>query len=290
MKPTKLLILVIFLVAANAAFSQNDIVKKNLKLVADGKIDEVKRQVPDLLAKYPDHPGILLLQGVVVDDAALAVEVYKRIVDEFPKNEWGDDAYWRIVQYYAVKGDVDKARAEIIKFRKDYPNSEFLLPATDLVSLCEKLNKGQKKAAVVQNANSEEDEGENEEDATPVKDKSKELKKVDLSGKSTKTEIISKDTGKNSDKANGKKEVTEIKKKSGTYGLQVGVFSTEDAARHEKENLLKYRFLIEIVPKMVEGKKMYSVVVGNYSSKAIADSHVQEVKSKCNCQIIVVEK
>jgi len=114
-------------------FAQKEEVNKNLRLVAYGRIDEVRAVIPDLLAKYPDDPGVKLLHGTILEDAFLALEVYQAILKNHPESQWADHAYWRIVQFYAVLGDTAKAQAELANFRGRYPASTFIGPASDVV-------------------------------------------------------------------------------------------------------------------------------------------------------------
>ena len=114
-------------------FAQKEEVNKNLRLVAYGRIDEVRAVIPDLLAKYPDDPGVKLLHGTILEDAFLALEVYQSILKNYPESQWADHAYWRIVQFYAVLGDTTKAQAELANFRSRYPASSFIGPASDVV-------------------------------------------------------------------------------------------------------------------------------------------------------------
>jgi cell division protein FtsN len=114
-------------------FAQKEEVTKNLRLVAYGRIDEVRAIIPDLLAKYPDDPGVKLLHGTILEDAFLALEVYQGILKNYPESPWADHAYWRIVQFYAVLGDTAKAQAELANFRSRYPASTFIGPASDVV-------------------------------------------------------------------------------------------------------------------------------------------------------------
>ncbi|MBI3259480.1 MAG: SPOR domain-containing protein, partial [Ignavibacteriae bacterium] len=113
--------------------SQSSLVRNRLQSVALGKVDEVKRELPDLLAEFPDDPGIQFLHGVVLEDASQALKIYERIIKEHPDCEWADDAQWRIVQFYALKNDTSRARKELKVYRDKYPQSEFLLNASEMV-------------------------------------------------------------------------------------------------------------------------------------------------------------
>lgn len=130
---TVILILVLILLGSKNLFSQKEEVNKNLRLVAYGRIDEVRAAIPDLLAKYPNDPGVKLLHGTIVDDAFLALNIYSGIIRDFPESQWADHAYWRIIQFYSVLGDTAKAQAELASFRTRYPASPFIGPASDVV-------------------------------------------------------------------------------------------------------------------------------------------------------------
>jgi len=260
------LIVMIFIISS-PLFSQSEIVKKCLKQIAEGSIDDVKKQVPELLAKYPDYPGIWLLQGVVIDDAELAVAVFQKILKEYPKCEWADDAYWRIVQYFAIIGDIDKAKDELAKFRKQYPNSEFIQPASDVIVFCEKIGKSDN------NAHSPSGFDE-DSDIDKSKTQPKSNVKVDTKPK-----------------AEAKKSTTQPAAKDGkTFRLQAGVFSTEEAAKIERDRFRKQRFAADIIPKTVDDKLMFAVVIGNYPSKQVAEEEMTKAKKICNCDLIIIEK
>ncbi|MBX3044743.1 MAG: hypothetical protein KIT33_06225 [Candidatus Kapabacteria bacterium] len=133
MKIVKSLLFSIIILNTGILFSQKDEVNKNLRLVAYGRIDEVRAVIPDLLAKYPDDPGVKLLHGTILEDAFLALDVYKGIIQKYPESAWADHAYWRIIQFYAVLGDTIKSQAELANFRGRYPASPFIGPASDVV-------------------------------------------------------------------------------------------------------------------------------------------------------------
>ena len=61
-------------------------------------------QLPALLSKYPNHPGVLYLQGLLTKEGAEAVRIYQSIVDNFPKSEWADDAVYKTYQFYYSLG------------------------------------------------------------------------------------------------------------------------------------------------------------------------------------------
>jgi hypothetical protein len=106
---------------------------KYLNMIAEGKSDEVRSVMLDLYVEHPNDPGVMLLAGAVLQDAFKAMDFYQRIVTEHPRSEWADDAMWRIVQFYAILGDEQRANAALEVMRQKYPTSQFLVPATDVV-------------------------------------------------------------------------------------------------------------------------------------------------------------
>jgi hypothetical protein len=243
-------------------YSQTEEVREGLQEIADGNIDDVKQRLPDLLADYPNDPGVRLLHAVVIEDGYKAVEKYLSIITDFPNSEWADDAYWRIVQFYAILGDTLQAKLHLNNYRKKYPDSDFLLPATDAVKIS--LFRGRKNTKA---KDFTEEEIEIEE--TPVVEKKVIVPEV------AKTE-------------KPKDKVTESGK--GKYGLQVGIYSTYDAAKMEVERFKNMRMLAEIKQKKLGNETMHAVVIGDYATKASAENAKLIVQQQCKCIPIIFEK
>lgn len=256
MKKIAFSVLVIALLLPLSAMSQSK-VNSYLKMIAKGKVEEVKTKMPELIANYPDEPGVKLLQAVLTEDGSRAVNVYKSIVKDFPNSEFADDAQWRIVQFYAIIGDTNAAIAELEVFRKRYPNSEFLAPASDVVRSAIGMAKYDYKKAHTAKA----------ETKTP-----------------TKIEPA---------KASAAKPSADVKaaaKGHDTWGLQVGIYSTKAAAESEMKRFTGMKLKTEVKEKSVEGKKKFAVIIGNYSSIESAEKAKIEVEKKCKCAPIVFKE
>lgn len=124
---------VISILVSSQAFGQASLVRNRLQAVALGKGEDVKRELPDILAEFPDDPGVQFLHAVVLEDAARALKIYEKIVKDHPECEWADDSQWRIVQFYSLRKDTVRARKELKTYRDKYPQSEFLLNAAEMV-------------------------------------------------------------------------------------------------------------------------------------------------------------
>lgn len=248
-------------------YAQDEQVRTYLKLAAAGKTDEVKMALPDLLAEYPNHPGVMMLHGMVIEDGEKAMEIYEKITARHPDSEWADDAYWRIVQYYAIKGDLEKARRELNNFRKNHPASEYLAPAADVVRTAERLHNSSSKPV-----------------SKPVYTEAEKPREDNRQEDETKKYVEEK---QNNETAG---EIEKITGDEGTYGLQVGIYSTREAAESERERFRKMRMNTEVMQKNVDGTAMYAVVIGEYSSIDSAEHAKKIVQIQCKCSPIIFKR
>ncbi len=267
MKAFIYLVLFAFLVNLTIGNAQSDRIRYYLQLVAQGKVDEVKKDLPDMLMDYPDDPGIQLLHAVVIDDAFKAVDVYERIVKKYPTSDYADDAYWRIVQFYSVKGDTGRASSELEAYRKAFPTSQYLAIATDALRAAVGVTKTSGRTSVISLTKNH---MESEKPKDPEKKQVAPAKK----------EVEKKET----------KETVPTTKKKGTYGLQVGIYSTQEAADSEVERFKGMRLKAEILNKIINGDPKFAVVIGDYSTKESAEAAKNIVQQQCNCSPLIFEK
>ena len=237
------LCLLLSIISFNNAYSQsiNTKIASYLKLISEGRSDEVKNKLTDLTTNYPDEPGVLLLQGALQKNIEKALPIYQRILKKYPNSEWADDAAWRIIQYYSIIGDTAEAAKSLNSFRSKYKNSPFLEPASVAVDM-----------AVSKAVYS----------ITPPKAVAKVLK--------TQTD-----------------DIVSTKQH---YGLQVGIYSTLKAAESEKAKYLDLKLRTEIKEKIVNGEKLYAVVIGNYSTEQSALEAKTIVSKQCGCNPIIIKK
>jgi cell division septation protein DedD len=110
-------------------------VAKYLAMVESGHADAVKGEIPALLSKYPNHPGVLYLQGLTTTEGAEAVRIFQSIVDNFPASEWADDALYKVYQFYYSLGLYRTAELKLAQLRKNYPSSKYASAAKDVKEL-----------------------------------------------------------------------------------------------------------------------------------------------------------
>ena len=239
-----------------------------------GKLDEVKRDLPDLLAEFPDDPGVQFLHASVLEDMSKSLPMYQRIVKEQPDCEWSDDAQWRIVHYYAMKRDTAKAREEMQNFRSAYPKSELLLTAYDLLR------------ATVGGAGRPSKQPVKPENKTEKKPEEKKIVKIDSVAKKpipTKIDSSLITRGNMTNQKNNRAETL--------FTLQVGVFKTKAAADQEFEDYKAKRMKVNLTDrKMPDGSLRYVVTIGEYTSRKNAEAGVALVKDVCNCTPLIIQK
>lgn len=136
----------LFAVTLNA---QGSNIQTFLTQIANGWTSDARRALPDLLIDRPNDPEVMFLHATLVDDATKALPMYQRIVDAYPKSEWADDALFRIVAYYCIKRETEKARAAFLILRDSYSQSLLLGAAADLLRMTVGLPPiGEKKSEV----------------------------------------------------------------------------------------------------------------------------------------------
>jgi tetratricopeptide (TPR) repeat protein len=112
------------IMAAQARSSDPDI-QRRLELIERGQAEAVKAELPALMTNYQNHAGVLYLQGVLTSDGSEAAKIYQSIVDNFPRSEWGDDALYKLYQYYYSIGLYKTADQKLERLRQDYPFSAY---------------------------------------------------------------------------------------------------------------------------------------------------------------------
>lgn len=248
-------ILLVFVLFTFSSFSQSQKIKDYLKMVDEGKVIEVKLVLPDLLAEYPNDPGVQFLHASVLEDATKAVEIYEKIIRTYPQSEYADECYWRLIQYYCLNGEVERASRELENYKKLFPNSLFITPASDLVRTSIKIAKYSPSRL----KGTKKDEPIKENTKEPSKDVAKEPQKTDTP-------------------------------KKGTFGLQVGLYSTIESAKAEVERFKTMRLRADIFTKQIDSITMYAVVIGDYPSREKAEAEKSVVQDKCGCNPIIFQK
>lgn len=279
-------VIIIALCSAFQAFGQASIVRNRLQSLAMGRIEEVRKDLPDLLAEFPDDPGVLFLHASVLEDMSKSLPMYQRIVKEKPDCEWADDAQWRIVHYYAMKRDTAKAREEMNNYRNAYPKSELLLTAYDLLRATVGGAGKMKKQEAAQPVNTLPKTDSLKIKPEPPKGVKGGIQQQPID--QPKLKIRDKDSDLIVD-GDGPKLVPD--RTNTLFTLQVGVFKTKAAAQEEYNSYKSKRMKVNLTDrKMPDGTFRYVVTIGEYSSRKNAEAGVGLVKDVCNCTPLIIQK
>lgn len=128
--------LIVFLLiqSLSTGFSQEEPdIQRYLDMIQQRQKDQVKEKLPMLYEQYPQHPGVIYLNGVLTLDGAEAAKIFQSVVDNFPESEWADDALYRVYQFYYSLGLYRTADGKLAELKRRYPQSEYVTgkkPAT----------------------------------------------------------------------------------------------------------------------------------------------------------------
>lgn len=242
------------------AQNSDDEVKSYIDKLEKGQTDEVKKALPDLAAKYQNHPGVIYLQGRLASNGIEAVKLYQSVVTNFPKSEWADEALYRIYQYYYSMGLYRTAEAKLQRLKRDYPNSPYA--STTPGEKFSSQKDGEARVA---------------EKQPPV----------DTLGSDEVREAPAVDTTLASRIPPPAPAPAE---KKGKYTLQVGAFTTAANAQKQKNFFENLGYSAEITNKVRGGKSLFVVLVGSFDNTDDAKVVARQVKSKYKISSMVVER
>ena len=100
-------------------------IRHRLEMIEKGQAEAVRAELPSLMTNYQNNPGVMYLQAVLTTDGTEAAKLYQNIVDNFPKSEWGDDALYKLYQYYYSIGLYKTADQKLTQLKEEYPFSAY---------------------------------------------------------------------------------------------------------------------------------------------------------------------
>ena len=248
-------LLAVSVLSCASAFAQSPNVENFLSMIDAGQAEQVRAEVPSLLAQYPNNPGVLYLQAVLTTDGAEAVRLYQNIVDNFPKSEWADDALFKVYKFYQAIGLFRTADIKLNQLKTNYPESKHVTGDVDMPPVTENGT----------------DTAEARATETPAQ--SPAITKSDST-----TPVLSP----------VKQPVPPAT--TGIYTLQVGVYSTAANAGKQKLFFEYQKYAAEVATKMKGSKELFAVYVGSYATADEATAAGDEIKRSFNIDYIVVTR
>ena len=265
---TYALFLLLLLAGAARAQETTDELRTAISRVEQGQADEVKRQLPDLAAKYQNNPGILYLQGRLASDGIEGVKFYQSIVDNFPKSEYADDALYHMYQYYYALGLYRTAELKMEQLKRDYADSPYAGGRGSVAKLPAVEEPAVRVAAKDDTTTS------GAAQAPPV------------TPPTSTPSVPAPSAPSNTSTGTPSMAVPSTR----PYTLQTGAFSTAANAEKQKNFFEVKGYTVEITNKVRGGRSLFLVWVGSYGSADEAKRAGRDVRTKYNVESIVVER
>jgi cell division septation protein DedD len=227
-------------------------VRKRLDFIYNGQAERVRIELPSLDKQYSNDAGVLYLDAILTTDGAAAVKKFQTIVDQFPQNEWADDALYKVYQYYYSVGLYKTADQKLDQLKLQYPNSLFIVGTVHEqkpAAIEQKPAPDTTKPAAVEQRRDEQQKGETRDTIASVP-----------------AQVI------------------------GKFAVQAGAFSTKRSARKQVEFYSTIGRKADITTKLIGGKTLYVVSIEGFTNEQDARNFIAELKAKYNIESIIVAR
>lgn len=251
------------------AFAQQPNVEQYVTRVEGGDADAVRAELPALQQKYPNDPGVLYLQALLTTDGAEAVRLYQKLVDTYPNSDWADDALYKVYKFYYAIGLYRTAELKLDQLRTRYPNSRYVT--------------GSRTEA--ENSSPEPVQKTETVSTLPPHERTD----TTATAPSPQGDVPPVVEQRPHPAAEPPRTVTEPK---GTelFTLQVGAFSTAANANRQKAFLDFHNYPADVASKTRDGKSLYVVYVGRFTTEEQARRTGEELKRSFNIKYIIVKR
>lgn len=228
-------------------------VQQLVDLVNRGQGDVVKAELPSLLSRYPNNPGILYVQALLTSEGAEAVRMYQSIVDNFPKSEWADDALYKVYQFYYSLGLYRTAELKMAQLKREYPSSKYVAGGVPA-----------------------------ESSKPPAQDQKPRPGATPAAQQPTPKPAAT-------PQMTGEHPVPSASE-PGLFSLQVGAYTALTNADRQKKIFEEQGFTAEVISRVRDGRSMYVVLVGAYRTYEEAKAKAAEIKQRLNIDSFVLSR
>ena len=265
-------IIPIILLFFSFAYTQN--INLYLTLIEKGRYEEVRENIPDLLSRYPNEPGVKYIQALINNDGDVSLAQYKKVIENFPDSEFASQSSIKIGEYLFARGLYSQASAQLKKTIFDYPKSDFHQRALDLM-INSYIATGEKDSArislaLISDLYPKLDYKKYNLGVTPSSKKDSRLVRIDKNSVNERIKIV-------------KAKRTKAKSKKKAYMpwvVQVGAFGKYENANRLKKQLQSSGFPTEVHRINSNGNRLHAVRVVRYETKNQADKIGRSLKSK----------
>ena len=233
-------------------FSYTQNIDMYLSLIYEGQSDGVKENLPELVSKYPNDPGVMYLQAILTINGMKSLELYSKLLDNFPKSKYAGEAALKIGEYFYARGLYTQAGRQLCNIPRRYPRVTNMQNVMDMIVSSFK--------AIGENDSVEYYIGLYES-MFPNLNFSK--YGIDVSAANI---IMNNSVART--------------KQPKPYVIQIGAFSSIQNAKRLKLQVKQIGYKVEIKPVETNGKSLHTVRVVRYKSKSSAERIGDLIKKK----------
>ena len=231
-------------------YSQN--VEMYLSLIHEGQSEGVKENLPELISKYPNDPGVIYLQALLTTNGMKSLELYSKIIEKFPESKFAGSSSLKIGEYLYARGLYSQAGMQLRLIPRKYPRIENMQRVMDMIV--------SSFLAV----------GEDDSVKYYISVYRSMFPNLDFNKFGVESPIFS-----------TKQLVVKNKNQEPKpYVIQIGAFGSIQNATRLKLQVSQIGYNVEIVPVQTNGKALQAVRVIRYRSKSSAERIGSTIKKK----------
>ena len=240
----------IFTFLTSFLYSQN--IDMYISLIHEGQSEGVKDNIPELVSKYPNDPGVLYLQALLTVSGMKSLELYSRLIEKYPESKYSGEASVKIGEYFYARGLYSQAGKQLCSIPRKYPRLTNMQGVIDMmVSSFRAIG---------------------EEDSVKYYSGIYQsmFPNLDMSKYGIKKQPI----------LNPRILDNEKRKEPKPYVVQIGAFGSIQNANRLKLQVSQIGYEVEISPVQTNGKGLQAVRVVRFRSKSSADRVGEVIKKK----------
>jgi hypothetical protein len=243
------------------SFSYGQNIELYLSLIEEGKIEGVRENLPELISKYPNNPGVIYLKAILTQDGNSAIILYKDLLKKYPNSKYAPNSAMKIGEYFYARGLYTQAATLLKNIPIKYPRYADIQRVTNLMvnsfNAIGEADSARYYALIINSMFPNVDTG------------------IDIL----------------SDNNKPLNQVFDFNKKRpdlGPYVVQIGAFGSEQNAKRLKLQASQLGHDVSINKVDSNGKRLYAVRVNRYKSKKQAEKAGRDIKTKLGLEYRVL--
>jgi len=236
-----------------------------VRLIREGHIEEARNILSRMKGAVKQPDKLLFLKGLLSTNTDTASAYYGKLLKLYPESQYCDDAYFRLSQLKYAQGLYKTAQKMFARLLIKYPHSSLRQECHYWIGLCYQAT------------------GQTDSAAFQFQKVVKDFPATELS------QIARKDLNSLSRKQNTERKPP-ISKPKTLYAVQVGAFTYQANALFRKSFFEREGYQVELRTKIRNGKALYLVWVGSFSTMEEAKKLGEKLKKHYGIQYTLVSE